>query len=293
LANSNSKNYRLLVDPTDEIIPITRQCSLLGLSKSTYYYTPVGESEQNLTYMRLMDEQYHETPFYGVGQMVYHLRKLGYEVNPKRVRRLLRLMGLKSICPGPHTSKPGKGDDHQIFPYLLNNIVISYPGQVVGTDITYIPMKGGFLYLVAYIDWYSRYVISWELSNSLEATFCIEALNNMQQELIPTIVNTDQGSQFTCKRFVSEVLAKGSKLSMDGKGRAIDNVFTERFWRSLKYEEVYLREYRTGHEAWHGIDRYMKFYNERRPNSVLQGKFPVQVFQGELKAPAIVRTAKV
>jgi putative transposase len=283
---------RLLIDPTDDI-PISRQCSLLGLSRSTYYYTPLGESEENLNYMRLMDEQYLETPFYGVGQMMYHLRNLGHNVNQKRVRRLLRLMGLVAVCPGPHTSKPGKGDDHQVFPYLLNNITISYPGQVVGTDITYIPTKGGFLYLVAYIDWYSRYVISWELSNSLEASFCIEALQRTQQVLIPTIVNTDQGSQFTCKRYVQEVLSKGSKLSMDGKGRAIDNIFTERFWRSLKYEEVYLHEYRSGLEAWQGIDRYMRFYNERRPNSMLNGVHPIRVFQGELKVPAIYRAAKV
>ena len=283
---------RLLIDPTDDI-PISRQCSLLGLSRSTYYYTPLGESEENLNYMRLMDEQYLETPFYGVRQMMYHLRNLGHNVNHKRVRRLLRLMGLVAVCPGPHTSKPGKGDDHQVFPYLLNNITISYPGQVVGTDITYIPTKGGFLYLVAYIDWYSRYVISWELSNSLEASFCIEALQRAQQVHIPTIVNTDQGSQFTCKSYVQEVLSKGSKLSMDGKGRAVDNIFTERFWRSLKYEEVYLHEYRSGLEAWQGIDRYMRFYNERRPNSMLDGAHPIRVFQGELKVPAIYRAAKV
>jgi putative transposase len=293
LAKPNSSNLRLLIDPTAADIPIARQCSLLGLSRSSYYYTPVSESAENLQYMRLMDEQYTKTPFYGVWQMVYHLRNLGYTVNPKRIRRLMRLMRLVAICPGPHTSKPGKGEDHQVFPYLLNNITISYPGQVVGTDITYIPLKGGFLYLVAYIDWYSRYVISWELSNSLEASFCIEALQDAQKVVVPAIVNTDQGSQFTCNRFVEAVLNKGSKLSMDSKGRAIDNVFTERFWRSLKYEEVYLREYRSGQEAWQSIDRYMRYYNEQRPNSKLDGASPVRVFNGELKVPAIHRTAKV
>ncbi len=286
-------NLRLLVESSNDMIPVNRQCTLLGLSKSTYYYTPVGESEQNLYYMRLMDEQYLLTPYYGVGQMVYHLRNLGYEVNPKRVRRLLRLMGLTAVCPGPQTSRPGKGEDHQIFPYLLNRIVIDRPGQVVGTDITYIPMKGGFLYLVAYVDWYSRYVISWELSNSLETTFCIEALERVHEELIPEIINTDQGSQFTCSRFVSAVQQKGSRLSMDGKGRAIDNVFTERFWRTLKYEEVYLREYRSGQEAWNSIDRYIRFYNQCRPSSVLGGLSPIQVFRGGVKVPAIDRTAKL
>lgn len=286
-------NLRLLIEPCNDVLPVSRQCTLLGLSKSTYYYTPVGESEENLYYMRLMDEQYLLTPYYGVGQMVYHLRNLGYEVNPKRVRRLLRLMGLRAICPGPQTSRPGKGEDHQVFPYLLNHIVINHPGQVVGTDITYIPMKGGFLYLVAYMDWYSRYVISWELSNSLETTFCIEALDRVHQELIPEIINTDQGSQFTCSRFVSAVQQKGSRLSMDGKGRAIDNVFTERFWRTLKYEEVYLREYCSGHDAWHSIDRYIRFYNQRRPSSVLGGVSPIQVFRGGAKVPAIDRTAKL
>lgn len=225
--------------------------------------------------------------------MVYHLRRLGHNVGPKRVRRLLRLMGLSAVCPGPHTSKPGKGEDHQIFPYLLNNIVIDHPGQVVGTDITYIPMRGGFLYLVAFLDWYSRYVISWELSNSLEASFCIDALDTAQKVVLPQIINTDQGSQFTCSRFVQAVLSKGSQLSMDGKGRAIDNVFTERFWRTLKYEEVYLNEYRSGTEAWQRIGDYMHRYNHYRPNSSLGGACPAQVFKAECTAPAIDRSAKV
>ena len=293
MARSDTSYLRSLIESDQSELSIARQCELLGLSRSSYYYTPVRESAENLAYMLIMDKQYLETPYYGVGQIVYHLRGLGYKVGPKRVRRLLRLMGLSAVCPGPHTSKPGKGEDHQIFPYLLNNIVIEHPGQVVGTDITYIPMRGGFLYLIAFLDWYSRYVISWELSNSLEASFCLDALDLAQKVTIPQIINTDQGSQFTCSRFVEAVLSKGSKLSMDGKGRAIDNVFAERFWRTLKYEEVYLNEYRNGTEAWQRIGNYMHRYNHCRPNSRLGGACPAQVFWGERKAPAINRLAKI
>ena len=198
---------RALVEKDLSGISITRQCELLGLSRGSYYYEPVGESEENLLYMRLMDEQYLETPYYGVGQMTYHLRRLGYQVNPKRVRRLLRLMGLTAICPGPHTSKPSKGADYQVFPYLLRDLKVSYCGQVVGTDITYLPMKGGFLYLVAFIDWYSRYVLSWELSNTLETHFCLTAMEQIWDQLKVEIINTDQGSQFTSNAFVQAVLA--------------------------------------------------------------------------------------
>lgn len=293
MARSDAPCLRSLIESDQSELSIARRCELLGLSRSSYYYKPVEESAENLAYMLIMDKQYLETPYYGVGQMVYHLRGLGHEVGPKRVRRLLRLMGLAAVCPGPHTSKPGKGEDHQIFPYLLNNMVIDHPGQVVGTDITYIPMRGGFLYLVAFLDWYSRYVMSWELSNSLEVSFCLDALAMAQQMVVPQIINTDQGSQFTCSRFVEAVLDKGSKLSMDGKGRAIDNVFTERFWRTLKYEEVYLNEYRSGTQAWQRISSYMQRYNYSRPNSSLGGACPAQVFWGERKVAAIDRTAKV
>ena len=268
---------------------VERQCELLGLSRSTYYYTPRGESPYNLGLMRLMDEQYLQTPFYGVMQMTYHFRNLGHEVNPKRIRRLLRLMGLSALCPGPHTSKPEKGVDHQVFPYLLRGMVINRPGQVVGTDITYIPMRNGFLYLVAYIDWFSRYVLSWELSNTLGAEFCLTALEEVWPQLDVEIVNTDQGAQFTSKAFVNAVLANGNtKLSMDGKGRAIDNVFTERLWRSLKYEELYLKSYVDGQEAWREINRYFHYYNTSRPNTNLNGKTPADVFLGKVKIPPII-----
>lgn len=238
--------------------------------------------------MRLIDEQYLETPYYGVGQMTYQLRNDGHQVNPKRIRRLLRQMGLSAICPGPHTSKPGKGVEHQVFPYLLKGMRISEPGQVVGTDITYIPMRNGFLYLVAFIDWYSRFALSWELSNTLGTDFCLTALEQVWPQLDVGIINTDQGAQFTSNAFVDAVRANGqTKLSMDGKGRAIDNIFTERLWRSLKYEEVYLKSYADGQEAWHSIRAYFQQYNTKRPNKNLNGRTPADVFFGKAKVPPI------
>ena len=261
-------------------ISIERQCELLGLARSSYYYDPVGESAENLLYMRLLDAQYLDTPYYGVWQMTYHLRRLGYRVNPKRIRRLLRLMGLVAICPGPHTSKPSKGADHQVFPYLLRDLEVVRCGQVVGTDITYIPMQSGFLYLVAFIDWHSRYVLSWELSNTLETSFCLTALEQVWDQVPVQIINTDQGSQFTSQAFVQAVLAQnGVQLSMDGKGRCMDNIFTERLWRSVKYEEVYLKAYRDGQQAWKNLDQYFRRYNELRPHKSLGGKTPKQIFE--------------
>lgn len=278
-----------MVESIDNQISIERQCELLGLSRSSYYYEPAKESEENLLYMRLMDEEYLKHPFYGVGQMTYFLRNQGYIVNQKRVRRLLRLMGLTAICPGPQTSRPGKGSEHQIFPYLIKNIQISYPGHVVGTDITYLPMKGGFMYLVAFIDWYSRYVLSWDLSNSLESSFCISSLNEIWSKVPVNILNTDQGSQFTSNNFVAAVKAGNAKHSMDGKGRAIDNVFTERLWRSVKYEEVYLKSYVDGLDAWQSLNTYFNFYNNERPHKNLGGVAPIKVFSGEISVNPIIR----
>jgi putative transposase len=265
----------------DPKISLGRQCELLGVSRSSFYYEPIGESAENLALMELIDKQYIATPFYGVGQFTYFLRDKGNDVNPKRVRRLLRLMDLSAICPGPHTSKPGKGEGHTVYPYLLKDLIINKVGQVYGTDITYIPVKGGFLYLTAFIDWYSRYVVSWELSNSLETSFCLDALETACAVKVPTIINTDQGAQYTSTLFTERVLGKTIRLSMDGRGRAIDNIFTERLWRSLKYEEVYLRAYENGQDAWQSIDKYIKFYNEQRPHSSLDGKKPKEVFFAE------------
>lgn len=260
-------------------LSIQRQCELLGLSRSVFYYTPVGETKQNLHYMKLMDKQYLDTPFFGVGQFTDWLRAKGHVVNPKRVRRLLRLMGLSAICPGPHTSKPGTGEAHKVYPYLLRELTINQVGQVYGTDITYIPLEGGFLYLTAFIDWFSRYVLSWELSNSLDTSFCLLAFERACAVRKPQIVNTDQGAQYTSLAFSERVVGAGIALSMDGKGRAIDNVFTERLWRSLKYEEVYLKSYRDGQDAWQQLDRYIRWYNEERTHSSLGGLTPKRVFE--------------
>jgi len=268
---------------------INRQCELLDLGRSSYYYEPRGESPKNLLYMRLMDEEYLKHPFYGVWQMIFFLRNLGFQVNPKRVRRLLRLMGLEAVCPGPHTSKPGKGSEHQVFPYLLRALEINRPGQVVGTDITYIPMMNGFLYLVAFMDWYSRYVLSWELSNSLDTAFCLEAMERVWEQVDVDILNTDQGSQFTSNDFTAAVKAAKVRHSMDGKGRAIDNIFTERLWRNVKYEDVYLKSYSNGSEAYESLGKYFNFYNTERPNKHLGGIPPIKVFSGQIEAPSISR----
>lgn len=278
-----------MIQNADSQISIHRQCELLGIAKSSYYYQAIPEKEENLLYMRLMDEEYMKRPYYGVMQMTYFLRNQGYRVNPKRIRRLLRLMGLSAICPGPQTSKPGKGEQHQIFPYLLKGLEIKYPGQVVGTDITYIPMKGGFLYLVAFIDWYSRYVLSWELSNSMETSFCLVAMDKIWSKVDIGILNTDQGSQFTAHAFVNAVKLGGAKHSMDGKGRAIDNIFTERLWRSVKYEDVYLKSYVDGLDAWQSLNAYFEHYNNERPHKNLGGIPPAKVFSGEVVVPSITR----
>jgi putative transposase len=269
---------RSLVDGNSDL-SIGRQCELLGLPRSSYYYEPIGESAYNLGLMRLLDEQYLQTPFFGVGQFTYWLCQQGHAVNEKRVRRLLRLLDLHAVCPGPHTSKPGDGTEHRVYPYLLKGLDINHPGQVYGTDITYIPLKGGFLYLVAFLDWHSRFVLSWELSNSLDVAFCLQALQQACSVLKPRIINTDQGAQFTSLAFTQQVTGQGINLSMDGKGRAIDNVFTERLWRSLKYEEVYIKSYDDGRDAWRSLDKYFRFYNEQRPHSSLDGKTPREVFE--------------
>ena len=228
--------------------------------------------------MRLMDEHYIKHPYCGVGQMKSFLKRSGYHVNVKRVRRLYKLLGLRAICPGPHTSRPSKGPEHQVFPYLLRDLKIERPGQVIGTDFTYLPMDGGFMYLTAFIDWYSRYVLSWELSNSMDVDFCLDSLGRIWSQVEVDIINTDQGSQYTSNAFVSAVKNGGARLSMDGKGRAIDNVFTERLWRTVKYEEVYLKSYKDGVQAWQELDIYFKYYNYERSHSSLEDKTPAEVF---------------
>jgi putative transposase len=246
---------------------------LLDVPRSSAYYTPnTSESPENLALMRLIDEQYMTTPFYGSPRMTWWLNEHGHHVNSKRVVRLMQVMGLQATVPGPHTSRPHHGND--IYPYLLRGMDIGAPNEVWSTDITYIPMRHGFMYLVAVIDWFSRYVIAWDLSNSMETNFCVEALKSALKTGRPNIFNTDQGSQFTSDEFTGTLLNAGILISMDGRGRALDNVFIERLWRSVKYEDIYLREYTDGRALYEGLTRYFHFYNHVRPHSSLGNNTP-------------------
>jgi putative transposase len=253
-------------------VSVVRQCELLGLARSTWYYEPVGESPENLALMRRIDQQYLQTPFYGSRRMA---RELGY--NRKRIQRLMRLMGIEAIYPKRGTTRPAPG--HKIYPYLLRNVAITHPNHVWSTDITYVPMRHGFLYLVAVIDWYSRYVLSWRLSNTLEGGFCLQALNDALGYGPPEIFNSDQGSQFTAAAFTGRLEALGVAISMDGRGRAMDNVFVERLWRTVKYEEVYLKEYETAWEAEDELAAYFRFYCHERVHQSLGYRTPAEVYR--------------
>jgi len=271
----------MLIEPDHPDLSIARQCALIGLSRSSYYHTPCGvESEQNLKYMRLIDEQYLRTPFFGSRQMTRWLVNQGHAVNRKRVQRLMRTMGIQATVPGPHTSQPHPS--HKIYPYLLQDMELQGANLVWSTDITYIPMPSGFMYLAAIIDWYSRYVIAWELSNTLDHLFCVRMLEDALQYAHPVIFNTDQGSQFTSTEFTRCLLAREILISMDGRGRALDNVFIERLWRSLKYEEIYLNDYDSVLQLYQGLTHYFQFYNQERPHSALGGRTPAQVHYAEM-----------
>jgi putative transposase len=249
----------------------------LGLSRSSYYYRPTGrESPENLRLMRKIDELYLKRPFFGSPRMTGWLRELGWAVNEKRVARLMRLMGLQALLPGPHTSKPAP--EHKVYPYLLRGLRIESVDQVWCADITYVPMRQGYLYLVAVMDWYSRYVLSWELSNSLEAGFCVTALEEALARSTPGIFNTDQGRQFTSEEFTGRLQAAGVQISMDGRGRVMDNLFVERLWRTVKYEEVYLWDYLDAIAARRGLERYFRFYNTQRRHQRLGRKTPAEVY---------------
>jgi putative transposase len=249
---------------------------LLDISRSGLYYQPVGISEEDLTLMKLIDRQYLATPFYGARKIAAWLKSQGKRANRKRVQRLMRLMGLKAIYRSPRTSKPAPG--HKIYPYLLKGMKITRPNQVWAADITYIPMTRGFLYLVAIIDWYSRYVHSWKLSNTLDADFCVEALEEALKKGKPEIFNTDQGSQFTGEAFTRLLKQHGIRISMDGKGSYNDNLFIERLWRSVKYEEVYLKAYQDGREARISLGNYFRFYNVERPHQTHGYRTPAEVY---------------
>ena len=258
-------------------LSIRRQCELLGLDRSSYYYHPGEETAANLDLMQRIDRLYAEYPFYGSRKMVVELYRQGLVVNRKRVQRLMRLMGLEAVGPKRHLS--ANGNDHRVYPYLLRGVAIAHPNQVWAADITYIPMRKGFLYLVAILDWYSRYVLAWKLSNSLETAFCLDALADALRTGVPDIFNTDQGVQFTADEFTQVLLAAGVKVSMDGKGRVFDNIFTERLWRSVKYEEVYLKAYEDGWGAEESLGRYFVFYNTRRPHQALNYQTPMEVYR--------------
>ena len=255
-----------------------RQCELLGVCRSSVYYEPVPVSGEDLELMRLIDRQYLRTPFYGTRRMAVVLGQQGHPVERKRVQRLMRTMGLEAIYPKPRTSKPGAG--HKVYPYLLRGLTITRANHVWATDITYIQMAHGFLYLVAVIDWASRYVLSWRLSNTLDAEFCMDALELALARGRPEIFNSDQGSQFTSTGFTDLLDGAGVRISMDGKGRCMDNVFIERLWRSVKYEEVYLKAYSTAREAHDGIGSYLRFFNDVRPHQALDYRTPKEVFLG-------------
>ena len=268
---------RDMIDRGRPELSVVRQCELLDISRSSVYYSPVQASEYELELMGLIDKQYLRTPFYGSRKMAAWLMGQGHQVNRKRVQRLMRRMGIEAIYRRPKTSRSTSG--HKVYPYLLRGLQIDRVNQVWATDITYIPMSRGFMYLVCVMDWHSRYVLSWRLSNTLEADFCVDALEQALSSNLPGIFNTDQGSQFTSDAFTSVLLAHGVRISMDSVGGYMDNVFVERLWRSVKYEEVYLKAYESVAEARAGIGAYLRFYNTERPHQALDYRTPAQVFE--------------
>jgi putative transposase len=270
----------MMIDPGHKRLSIVRQCELVSISRASFYRPPAGESPENLALMRLIDEAFLECPFYGARQMARHLRRLGWCIGRKRVRRLMRKIGLSPIYQAPKTSEPHP--QHKVYPYLLRHLAIERPNQVWCADVTYIPMRRGFLYLVAIMDWFSRKVLAWRLSNTMEADFCVAAL----EEAIagygrPDIFNSDQGSPFTGFAFTTTLKDAGIRISMDGRGRWMDNVFIERLWRSLKYECVFLNAFETGSEARAGIGRWIGYYNTSRPHSALSGRTPDEVYASD------------
>lgn len=266
---------RGLIEPGHAQISIRRQCELVGLNRGSYYYQAARESPLNLELMRKIDEQYLKTPFYGWPRMTDYLQKQGYAINHKRVQRLMKLMGLQAIYPRPRPTQ--ERHNHKIYPYLLQGVEIVRPHQVWSSDITYIPLDNGFMYLVAVIDWYSRYILAWELSNTLDGHFCQVALQQALTQGRPEIFNTDQGVQFTATDFTAILERAHIQISMDGRGRALDNIFIERFWRSLKYEDIYIRDYATVVDLLAGLERYFTFYNLERPHQSLDYCTPAEV----------------
>lgn len=272
-----------MIDSNYKQLSMSHQCRLLGIHRSGLYYSPCGESALNLKLMKIIDREFFDKPFYGVRRMTHHLKHMGYLVNRKRIKRLYRLMDLRVVYPTKSTSRPGKG--HQIYPYLLRGLPIERVNQVWSTDITWIPMKKGYMYLMAIIDLKSRYVVNWSVSNTMDADWCAQVMEEaIKKHGTPEICNTDQGSQFTSLAFTDVLKANGIRISMDGKGRAIDNVFIERLWRSLKYEQVYLNPADGGLQLYEQLGKYFNFYNNERLHQSLGYNPPVSVFEPKKKA---------
>lgn len=274
-----AEEKRCLIEAHRTQIPVYRQCELVGLTRSSFYYEPVEGSAENLTLMRQIDEQYTRAPFYGIPRMTAWLHSVGHPVNHKRVARLMRVMGLEAIYPKPKHGRTSQGDGRAAYPYLLRGLRIERPDQVWCTDITYIRLSRGFLYLLAIMDWFSRFVHAWELSNTLDRFFCLNALERALWTATPEIFHSDQGSQFTSEEFTGRLEAQRIRISMDGRGRFWDNIFIERLWRSVKYEEVYLKDYTDGSEAAQGLDAYFRFYNTERLHQALDYRTPEQVYR--------------
>lgn len=273
---------RKLIEPGHPSISLRRQCDLTGLNRSSYYYEnslsngPMTDSEENMQIMKFIDQQYIKTPSYGSRRMTAQLRLEGYLLNRKRIQRLMRQMGLQAIYPKPRLTV--RNSDHKIYPYLLRSVSIEHVNQVWSSDITYIPMSNGFMYLTVVLDWYSRYVLSWVLSNTLDVDFCLEALDEALSTGCPEIFNTDQGTQYTSTAFTNRLQKSNIKISMDSRGRALDNVFVERLWRSVKYEDIYIKDYQSVSELKYGLEQYFWHYNNERPHQGLDGKTPAMVY---------------
>ena len=268
-----------MIETTHPTLSIRRQCDLVCLNRATFYRQPTGETPLNLALMRVIDEEYTRTPFYGYRKMTARLNQLGYTVNRKRVARLMRKMGLQAIYPRPRTSISDQ--QHKKYPYLLRDLDITHANQVWSADITYVPMLRGFMYLVAIMDWFSRFVLTWQLSNTLDGLFCLGALRLALQQGQPEIFNTDQGVQFTAHHFTGELENHGIRVSMDGRGRVFDNIFIERLWRSVKYEDIYIKEYGTVPALEVGLGDYFQFYNYERPHQSLAYQTPADVHFAE------------
>jgi len=285
------EDRRQWIDPEHKRLSVSQQCALAGLPRSSFYQVPRPlESAANCALMKQIDRLYLKRPFYGSPRITGWLIDLGWEVNEKRVARLMRVMGIHSILPGPNTSHPHP--DHIKYPYLLRDLVIWAPNQVWCADITYIPLRLGYLYLVAIMDWFSRYVLAWELSNSMETTFCLQTLNRALMRGTPQISNTDQGAQFTSEAYTGRLKAAGIAISMDGRGRALDNVFIERLWWSVKYEEVYPSDYADGHVAYQHLEKYFRFYNNERRHQALDQRTPREVYLSRPTAAQEPRTTE-